>query len=75
MLIESEDDFWLLEGKRKKARFEVYKDSRGQFRFRLIAPNNEIVAVSEAYTSKANCINGVEAVTKYAAVAEIEDKT
>jgi len=57
------------------AKFEVYKDAGGQFRFRLIAPNNEIIAVSEAYTSKAGCMNGIESVKKNAPIAEIVDLT
>lgn len=55
------------------AKFEVYKDASGQFRFRLRAANNEIIAVSEAYTSKVGCIKGIESVKKYAPVAEIVD--
>ncbi len=54
-----------------KERFEVYKDKSGQYRFRLIAPNNEIVAVSESYTTKQACLKGIEAVKKYASTAEI----
>lgn len=57
------------------AKFEVYKDASGQFRFRLRASNNEIVAVSEAYTAKASCMNGIESVKTNAPIAEIEDKT
>ena len=56
------------------AKFEVYKDSSGQFRFRLRAANNEIIAVSEAYTTKAACMNGVESVKTNAPVAEIDDQ-
>jgi len=29
-------------------KFEIYKDSKGKFRFRLKAPNGEIIAVGEA---------------------------
>ncbi len=57
------------------AKFEVYKDASEQFRFRLRAANNEIIAVSEAYTSKAACMNGIESVKENAPVAEIEDQT
>ncbi|WP_455364244.1 YegP family protein [[Eubacterium] cellulosolvens] len=57
------------------AKFEVYQDASGQFRFRLRAANNEIIAVSEAYTSKAGCTNGIESVKTNAPVAEIEDQT
>jgi len=57
------------------AKFEVYKDAKGQFRFRLIAANGEIIAQSEAYTSNANCMNGVDSVKKNAPIAEIDDQT
>lgn len=57
------------------AKFEVYKDTSGKFRFRLRAANNEIIAVGEAYTTKAACMNGIESVKKNAATAEIDDLT
>jgi len=44
------------------ANFEVYKDARGEFRFRLKAANGEIIASSEGYKSKAAAQNGVESV-------------
>lgn len=56
------------------AKFEVYKDSSGQFRLRLKGANNEIIAVSEAYTTKASCMNGIESVKTNAPVAEIVDQ-
>ncbi|PVX23866.1 MAG: hypothetical protein CW691_09500 [Candidatus Bathyarchaeum sp.] len=54
--------------------YQVYKDTAGKFRFRLRAANNKIVAVSEAYESKAGCINGVKSVQKNCG-SKIEDKT
>ena len=57
------------------AKFEIYKDASKQYRFRLRAANNEIIAVSEAYSSKAGCKNGIESVKKNAPIAEIEDLT
>lgn len=54
--------------------FEIYVDKAGEWRFRLIAPNNEIVAVGEGYTAKANCMKGIEAVKRYAPIAEIIEK-
>ncbi len=57
----------------RKARFEMYKDASGQFRFRLKAPNNEIILVGEAYTSKAACMKGIRSVKRSAPLAEIED--
>ncbi len=59
---------------RKPARhpkFEVYKDNAGQFRFRLKARNGEVIATSEGYKQKSNCLNGVEHVKKNAQNAEI----
>ena len=56
------------------ARFEVYKDAAGKFRFRLHAENNRIVAASEAYEQHASCIKGVKSVQKNCN-AEIEDMT
>lgn len=58
-----------------KPKFEMYVDSAGEFRFRLIAPNNEIIAVSEGYTSKDGCLNGIESVRINAPIAELVDKT
>ena len=57
------------------ARFEVFKDASGQFRFRLRAANNEIIATGEAYTTKAACMNGIESVKTNAPIAEIIDET
>lgn len=34
------------------ARYEIYQDANGKFRFRLIAPNRETLAVSEGFESK-----------------------
>jgi uncharacterized protein YegP (UPF0339 family) len=46
----------------------------GKYRFRLRAANNKIVAVSEAYESKASCMNGVKSVQKNCG-SHVEDKT
>jgi uncharacterized protein YegP (UPF0339 family) len=61
-------------GKILSAKYQVYKDIEGKYRFRLRAANNKILAVSEAYESKAGCINGVKSVQKNCQ-SEIEDKT
>jgi len=55
------------------AKFEVYKDSKGEYRFRLEAPNGEIIAASEGYTSKQACLNGIDAIKKYALNANVEE--
>jgi hypothetical protein len=51
--------------------FEWYNDAKGKFRFRLKAANGEIIAVSEAYSSKDACVNGIESVKKNAAIAKV----
>ena len=57
------------------AKFEIYKDAKGEFRFRLKAGNGEVVATGESYVNKAGVISGVDAVKRAAAEAEIDDKT
>ena len=55
------------------AKFEISKDKSGKFRFRLKAPNGEIIAASQGYESKANAEKGIEAIKAYAITAKIED--
>ena len=55
-------------------KFEMYQDKAGEFRFRLKARNGQIIAVSEGYTAKAGCLNGIESVKKNAADAEIVEE-
>ncbi len=55
-------------------KFVVFKDASGQYRFRLVAPNGEIIATSEAYTTKQACLDGIAAVKKHGPLAPIEDK-
>ena len=54
-------------------KFEVYTDKAGQYRFRLKAANGEIIAVGEAYSSKAACLNGIESIKKNAPDAPVEE--
>ena len=46
------------------AKFEIYKDKRGEFRFRLKASNGQAILASEGYSSKAGCTNGINSVRK-----------
>ena len=62
------------ESKKPAPKFQVFKDRNGKYRFHLIAPNYEIVAVSEAYESQAGCLNGIDSV-KNNCGADIEDLT
>ena len=56
-------------------KFELYKDKSGKFRFRLKASNGEIIAVGEAYDSKASAKNGIASVQKNAPDATVVDLT
>ena len=57
------------------AKFVVYNDRAKKFRFRLVAPNGEIIAVGEDYDSKAACLNGIKSIQKNAPIAGISDET
>jgi uncharacterized protein YegP (UPF0339 family) len=56
-------------------KFELYNDAAGKFRFRLKAGNGEIIAVGEAYESKASALNGIDSVRRNAADATLDDQT
>jgi len=58
----------------KHPKFEIYKDKAEEFRFRLKATNGQIIAVSEGYTTLANCENGIESVKKNAVDAVIVEE-
>ena len=58
----------------KHPKFEMYQDKAGEYRFRLKATNGQIIAVSEGYTAKAGCLNGIESVQKNAADAEVVEE-
>ena len=47
-------------------KFEVYKDKKGEFRFRLKAKNGQNIGASEGYKSIKSCLNGIESVKKNA---------
>lgn len=55
--------------------FEIFKDAAGEYRFRLKAPNGEIIAVSEGYKSKDGYKNGIASVRENAPKAEMQDLT
>jgi uncharacterized protein YegP (UPF0339 family) len=55
------------------AKFEIFTDGAGQFRFNLKAGNGEIIATSEGYKSSAQ--NGIDSVRSNAPTASIVDLT
>ncbi|GLZ77573.1 UPF0339 protein [Actinorhabdospora filicis] len=54
-------------------KFELYTDKAGKYRWRLKAGNGEIIAVGEAYESRAGCMNGIESVKRNAPLAEVKE--
>ena len=46
--------------------FELYQDKAGKYRFRLKASNGQVIAVGEAYESKAAAENGIASVQENA---------
>tara|TARA_Y100001970_G_scaffold56655_1_gene71740 strand:- start:77 stop:391 length:315 start_codon:yes stop_codon:yes gene_type:complete len=46
--------------------FQIYKDKSGKHRFRLKAKNGENIISSQAYASRATCMNGIKSVAKHA---------
>lgn len=56
-------------------KFELFTDAAGKYRFRLKAGNGEIIAVGEAYESKASALNGIDSVKRNAADAAVIDQT
>ena len=56
-------------------KFVLKKDAAGQFRFNLVASNGQVIASSEAYTTKAAALNGIDSVKRHATEAETDDQT
>ncbi|MFZ0487917.1 MAG: YegP family protein [Arenicellales bacterium] len=46
------------------AKFELYKDKKGEFRFRLKATNGQVILSSEGYKSKVSAKKGIASVQK-----------
>jgi uncharacterized protein YegP (UPF0339 family) len=58
------------------SKFELYKSSNGEYRWRLKSGNGQIIATSgEGYGSKDGATNGISAVKRDADEARIEDLT
>ena len=58
------------------AEFELDRDNADEYRWRLQAANNEIIADSaEGYTNKADCEHGIELVRELAPTVPVNDKT
>jgi uncharacterized protein YegP (UPF0339 family) len=54
--------------------FVIYKDTSGQYRWRLLASNNKIIADSaESYLNKTDCEHGISLVKQLAPNAKTVD--
>ena len=54
--------------------FELYKDSRGGFRWRFKAGNGVIICAAERpYATKRDCLNSIDLIKQGAARAPIDD--
>ena len=57
------------------AKFVIYRDIAGQYRWRLVASNSEKIAASEAYTTPYSAKRSAERVKQIAWSAVIVDST
>jgi len=58
------------------AKFEIYKDKSGEFRWRLVHVNGNIIADSgQGYKAKENAVKGISSLKENVPNATIEDKT
>jgi uncharacterized protein YegP (UPF0339 family) len=55
------------------AKFEISKDHAGKFRFHLKASNGVIIAANQGCETKANAVEGIEAIKTHAPSAMVED--
>lgn len=51
----------------KIMKYEVYQDEKGEFRFRLVSGNNEVIATGEGYKNKADCLNAIDRIKESSA--------
>ena len=56
-------------------KFEIFNDIKGEFRFRIIAANGEIIAMSEGYTTKQSVKDTIALIIKDVHSAEVVDHT
>ena len=56
------------------SKFEVYKDKKGETRFRYRAANGEVMFSSEGYKAKASAMKAIESIKKNAPTAPVEEQ-
>lgn len=55
------------------SKFELYKDKKGETRFRFRANNGEIMFSSEGYKARASAVKAIESLKKNVASATVEE--
>ena len=54
--------------------FELFVDAQSDVRFRLVAPDGTVMAVSKAFDDKPAAVAGIAAVREYAGMGHIIDR-
>jgi uncharacterized protein YegP (UPF0339 family) len=58
----------------KFPKYEVYQDTAGMYRFRLLAVNGLNIAMAEdGYVSKDSCLHGVESISRAILDSEVDE--
>ena len=58
------------------AKFELYTDENDEYRWRLIAANDTVIALSgDGYKHKGDCESAIDLVRLVAPIAEVNDQT
>jgi uncharacterized protein YegP (UPF0339 family) len=61
--------------RKKKGTIEFYEDSKGEYRWRIIAPNGEKIAnCGEGYKNKKDCIKALDSVRWHIDNSEVVEK-
>lgn len=56
-------------------RFEIFKEAKGDYRFRLVSGSGDTVVTSGTYASKADAKQGIKAVVRAGMDSGIADQT
>lgn len=56
-------------------KFTIYKDAAGEFRFRILASNGNILASSQGYNQKQSAKDTIASIKKNSGAAEVVDET
>ena len=57
-------------------RVQMYRDGRGEYRWRLLADDNRTIAeCAEGYSNKQDCSRGIDIVKAHATWTAVDDQT